>query len=133
MVLSLLVTSVLLPPWMVNCLFKFRIIPNHILLLRLTVMLLPQLLQLSSIFQFYSIKIDYSSNTSSLVAQFFCHRNMQYIQHMFFHVHPFTSPKFSGAANGEIPKCETCEYVKAHRHTTRCKVSQTPHKVVHSH
>ena len=50
--------------------------------------------------------------------QKFGYRNMQSIQHMFCHVHLFTSTKFTVDSKFEIPKCETCEYAKAIRQTT---------------
>ena len=45
---------------------------------------------------------------------------MQSVQIFFFRVHPFTYPKFTGAAKCEIPKCETCQYAKAHINPTKC-------------
>ena len=60
-----------------------------------------------------------NQNILLLWHQKFGHRNMQSIQHVFFHVHTFASPKFTGVVKCEMPKCETCEYMKALRHPTR--------------
>ena len=56
---SLLVTSVLCYPWMVNFIFKLRMIPSHIFMLPLPAMLLPNLLKLRSICKLSLMKIKF--------------------------------------------------------------------------
>ena len=47
----------------------------------------------------------------------FGHKGFTSIQHLFKH-EPFVSERFKSASNCDIPKCEVCEYAKAHRRKT---------------
>ena len=88
---SLLVTSVLLSPWVVNCLLEFRMILSHIVLLSVLTMLLPQILQLRSIFWFFLIKIkidSYPKYSSPVAPKVWSHKHAvhpTYILYMFIH------------------------------------------------
>ena len=47
----------------------------------------------------------------------FGHKGFTSIQHLFKH-EPFVSERFKSVSNCDIPKCEVCEYDKAHRQKT---------------
>ena len=72
-----------------------------------------------SVFSNKNTNLTPSKKFLLLLHQNFGDRSMQSIQHMFFHVHPFTSTKFTGAAKYEMPKCDTYECLKDHRHPTK--------------
>ena len=52
----------------------------------------------------------------------FGHKSFRLIQHLFRHL-LFGSEKFMAAANCDVPKCSICEFSKAHRTSTKGKIS----------